>query len=71
MTSVEEVIKEIKPVLERDGGGIELISFEDGVVKVKLQGACNGCPMAAQTLKFVVEKKLKESVPSVKEVVTV
>lgn len=65
---VEAVIKEIKPVLKRDGGDIELISVKDGVVTVKLKGACGCCPHATQTLKYVVEEMLKERVPGVKSV---
>jgi Fe-S cluster biogenesis protein NfuA len=65
---VEAVIKEIRPALQMDGGDIKLVSVEDGVVKVKLQGACHSCPMAAQTLKLFVETTLKERVRSVKRV---
>jgi Fe-S cluster biogenesis protein NfuA len=69
---VEEVINTIKPLLQADGGDIELIDVsEDGVVKVKLVGACAGCPGAQMTLKLGVERKLREAVPEVKEVVAV
>ena len=63
----------IRPVLQADGGDVELIDVveEDGTVKVRLTGACGTCPMAAMTLRFGVEKILKEQVPEVKEVVTV
>ncbi len=69
---VEEAIKQVRPMLQRDGGDIELISVEqDGTVKVRLKGACGSCPMSTMTLKMGVEKFLKQQVPSVKEVVQV
>ena len=71
LTAVKKVINEIRPMLVTDGGDIELVSFKDGVVKVKLQGACSGYPMAAQTLKNGVEAMLKEKVNGVKSVVRV
>ena len=68
---VQEVIDKIRPMLQRDGGDIQLIDVTDGIVKVKLQGACGSCPMSAMTLKMGVEKQLKQEVPEVKEVVSV
>jgi Fe-S cluster biogenesis protein NfuA len=69
---VEKVIEQVRPNLQADGGDIELIDVtEDGVVKVKLQGACHGCPGAAMTLKMGVERLLKANVPEVKSVVNV
>lgn len=69
---VAEVIESIRPMLQNDGGDIELVSVEeDNTVKVRLQGACKGCPGAAMTLKNGVERLLKERVPEVKEVVAV
>ena len=63
---VQEVIDQIRPNLQADGGDIELIDVTpDGVVKVKLQGACSGCPGAAMTLKMGVEKMLKKHIPEV------
>lgn len=69
---VKEIMKKaIKPMLKSHGGDVKLISVsEDGVVKVKLTGACGGCPMATQTLKGVIEKTLKSKVPGVKKVIT-
>lgn len=67
---VEEVINEIRPALEADGGNVELISVTDGTVKVKLTGACGSCPMSTLTLKMGIERLLKEKVPGVKEVIT-
>jgi len=69
---VEKVLNEIRPALQADGGNIELIEVQDdGIVKVKLTGACGSCPMAQLTLKRGVEARLKAKVPEVKEVVAV
>lgn len=69
---VASAIEEIRPQLQADGGDIQLVEVQDdGTVKVKLTGACNGCPMAAMTLKAGVESFLKEKIPQVKEVVGV
>jgi Fe-S cluster biogenesis protein NfuA len=70
---IEEVKKAldlIRPALQADGGDVELVEItEDGVVKVKLTGACGHCPMSTMTLKMGIEKTLKQKVPGVKEVV--
>ena len=64
---VEQVLNEIRPFLQRDGGNVELVEVtEDGIVKVKLTGACGGCPMSAFTLKMAIEQRLKERIPEVK-----
>jgi len=68
---VEKAIAEIRPFLQGDGGNIELIDVQDGVVKVKLVGACGSCPMSQLTLKRGVEARLKAQVPEVKEVIAV
>jgi Fe-S cluster biogenesis protein NfuA len=68
---VEKVIEEIRPFLQADGGNIELIDVQDGVVKVRLIGACGSCPMSQMTLKRGVEARLKAKVPEVKEVISV
>ena len=69
---VEDALKDIKPGLQADGGDVELVEVgEDGVVKVRLVGACGSCPMAQMTLKMGIEKHLKKIVPEVKEVVAV
>jgi Fe-S cluster biogenesis protein NfuA len=66
---VEKILNEIRPSLQADGGDIELVSVgEDGVVKVKLKGACAGCPMSQLTLQNAVEAKLKQEIPEVKRV---
>jgi len=65
---VEAVINDIRPMLQADGGDIELVDVEDGVVKVRLRGACAGCPGAQMTLKMAVERRLKAAVPEVERV---
>jgi Fe-S cluster biogenesis protein NfuA len=65
---IEKALEKIKPYLQADGGDVELIDVKDGIVTVKLRGACAGCPGAMFTLKMGIEKKLKEEVPGVKEV---
>lgn len=65
---VEAVLAKIRPRLEADGGGIDLVDVTDGVVKVRLKGACQGCMGAQMTLKMGVERILKEEVPEVKSV---
>jgi len=67
---VQKVIEEIRPMIQMDGGDIELVEVTDqGVVKVRLKGACAGCAGATMTLKFGVERILKQKIPEVKEVV--
>jgi len=69
---VEKILNTIRPHLQADGGDVELIDVtEDGVVKVKLRGACGCCPMSTYTLKSGIEKKLKEEIPQIKEVIQV
>ena len=66
---VQEVIDKIRPMLKADGGDVELVDVgEDGVVKVRLQGACAGCPMSQMTLKNGIERLLKKEIPEVKSV---
>ena len=68
---IEAALKKIRPMLQADGGDIELVDVsKDGVVKVKLTGACGCCPMSQMTLKNAVEQKLKKEVPGIKEVVS-
>jgi len=67
---IEAALKKIRPMLQADGGDIELVDVsKDGVVKVKLTGACGCCPMSQITLKNAIEQKLKKEVPGIKEVV--
>jgi Fe-S cluster biogenesis protein NfuA len=66
---VEDVLGKIRPLLQRDGGDVELVDVQtDGVVKVRLKGACSGCPGATMTLKNAIENTLKQEVPEVKSV---
>ena len=69
---VKEVIESVRPALQDHGGDVELVGTdEDNTVKVRLQGACQGCPGAAMTMRMGIERILKEKVPEVKEVVAV
>ena len=69
---VAEVIETIRPMLQNDGGDIELVGVdEDKTVRVRLRGACSGCPGAAMTLKMGVERLLQQKLPEVKEVIAV
>jgi Fe-S cluster biogenesis protein NfuA len=68
---VKAILDEVRPALQADGGDVELIDVDDqGIVKVRLQGACSGCPMASMTLKNSIERVLKEAIPEIKEVVS-
>lgn len=62
---VQKVLEKIRPALQADGGDVELVDVEDGVVKVRLTGACGGCPMATMTLKGGIEATLKREIPAV------
>ena len=66
---VEAVLRQIRPALLADGGDVELVDVSEGVVTVRLSGACGSCPMATMTLRHGIERALKEQVPEVKEVV--
>ena len=68
---VEEALKKIRPMLQADGGDVELVDVEDGVVKVRLKGACAGCPMSQMTIKNGVERILIEQIPEVSSVESV
>lgn len=68
---VQEVLNIIRPSLQADGGDVELVDVKDGIVSVKLKGACAGCPMSTMTLKKGIERFLKEKLTGVKEVVSV
>ena len=68
---IEDALDKVRPSLQADGGDVELVGVDDGVVSLKLTGACDGCPMAAMTLKMGIEKVLTEQVPEVKEVIAV
>jgi Fe-S cluster biogenesis protein NfuA len=69
---VKEVLDQVRPALQADGGDVQLVSVsDDGVVEVKLHGACGTCPMAQMTLKMGIERHLKSKIAEVKEVVSV
>jgi Fe-S cluster biogenesis protein NfuA len=68
---VQAALDKVRPSLQADGGDIELVDVKDGIVKVRLQGHCAGCPMSQMTLRLGVEQYLKEQIPEVKEVVGV
>ena len=69
---VESALNKMRPSLQADGGDVELVEItSDGVVKVKLTGACSGCMMSQMTLKMGIEKAIKQEVPEVKEVISV
>jgi Fe-S cluster biogenesis protein NfuA len=65
---VQKALEEIKPRIQADGGDIELVAIEKDTVKVRLQGACAGCPMATLTLKQGVERLIKAKVPEIRSV---
>ena len=66
---VDAALAQVRPMLQRDGGDVELVEITDeGIVKVRLQGACQGCPMAQMTLQMGIERVLKEMVPDIKSV---
>jgi Fe-S cluster biogenesis protein NfuA len=69
---VESTLQKVRPSLQADGGDVQLVDVEqDGTVKVKLTGACRGCPMSQMTLKMGIEKILKQNIPEVKGVESV
>ncbi len=68
---VEAALEKIRPALRADGGDVELVDVKDGVVTVRLTGACGSCPMATMTLRMGVERVIKKEVPEIKELVAV
>jgi len=68
---VRQAIEKVRPILQGDGGDIEFVEIQGNVVKVRLKGACSGCPMSQLTLKSVVEQTLKKEVPEIERVETV
>ena len=69
--NVEKVLDELRPFLMADGGNVEVVELDGPIVKVRLQGACGSCPSSTMTLKMGIERKLRESIPEVSEVVQV
>ncbi len=68
---VEAALAQVRPALQADGGDVELVDVKEGVVMLRLTGACGGCPMATMTLRQGIERTLKAEVPEVKEVIAV
>ena len=62
---IEAVLEEIRPALQADGGDVEFIDYNDGIVTVRMQGACGSCPMSIMTLKQGIEARMKERIPEV------
>lgn len=65
---IEKALEQIRPALQADGGDVELVDVKDGIVQVRLKGACGGCPMSSMTLSLGVERAIKRAVPEVKKV---
>jgi Fe-S cluster biogenesis protein NfuA len=65
---VSEALDKIRPSLQADGGDVELVDYTEGIVKVRLKGACSGCPMSTMTIKNGIERFLKKEIPEVKSV---
>ena len=68
---IKQALDEIRPALKADGGDVELVGTDDGVVRVRLKGACSSCLMSTMTLKMGIERLLKKRIPEIKEVVSV
>ena len=71
LENVEKVLDELRPFLMADGGNVEVVELDGPVVKVRLQGACGSCPSSTMTLKMGIERKMREAIPEVSEVVQV
>ena len=71
LENVEKVLDELRPFLMADGGNVEVVELDGPIVKVRLQGACGSCPSSTMTLKMGIERKMRESIPEVSEVVLV
>ena len=69
--NVEKVLDELRPFLMADGGNVEIAEIDGPIVKVRLQGACGSCPSSTMTLKMGIERKLRETIPEVSEVIQV
>lgn len=71
LASIRAVLDELKPNIQMDGGDIEFVSYVDGVVSLKLHGACASCPLSVYTVKLGIEERLKEHIPEIVEVIAV
>ena len=69
--NVEKVLDEVRPFLLADGGNVEVVELDGPIVKVRLQGACGSCPSSTMTLKMGIERKLREMIPEISDVVQV
>jgi len=69
--SVDNVLDTVRPALMADGGNVELVGVDDGIVKLRLQGACVGCPMSQMTLRMGIERELRKHIPGIQEVISV
>ncbi|MBN1945850.1 MAG: NifU family protein [Bradymonadales bacterium] len=65
---IQAILEEIRPALQADGGDVEFVDYADGIVQVKLTGACSGCPMSTWTLKAGIENRLRKELPEIKAV---
>ncbi|MDZ7316581.1 MAG: NifU family protein [candidate division KSB1 bacterium] len=68
---VEAVLDMIRPALMADGGNVELVDVTDGIVKLRLQGACHGCPMSQMTLRMGIERELRRHLPGIQQVISI
>ncbi len=68
---IQEILNNIRPSLQADGGDVELVDVKEGIVSLRLKGACAGCPMSTMTLKNGIERVLKQEISGIKEVVAV
>jgi len=68
---VDDVLDTVRPALMADGGNVELVDVADGIIKVRLQGACAGCPMSQMTLRMGIERELRKHLPDIQQVVSV
>ena len=71
LENVEKVLDELRPFLMADGGNVEVVELDGPIVKVRLQGACGSCPSSTMMLKMGIERKMREAIPEVSEVVQV
>jgi Fe-S cluster biogenesis protein NfuA len=69
--NVNDILDTVRPALIADGGNVELVEVKDGIVKLRLQGACAGCPMSQMTLRMGIERELRKHLPNIQQVVSV
>ncbi len=71
INQINDVLETLRPAIKDHGGDIELVSFKDGIVSVRLHGACIGCPLSFYTLKLGLEEQLKDHIPDIQEVIAI